>query len=246
MRKNIKVFEYDSVGSTNTEAKDHAANCESREPVLFVARSQSAGRGRLGRSFLSRGGKGIYMSLLYFTREPLCDAVSVTTAAAVIVSNAIESTVGEPMRIKWVNDIYNDRGKVAGILAETLPLGEYNAVIVGIGINTGECDFPEELRDIASSIGVISEEQRRKITELITEGLLRFSDAPSLCEYIADYRARSMLNGAEVDFLRTGEIIAHGRVLGIDDDGGLIFLRDGEHEPELIHTGEVSVKNIKR
>ncbi len=246
MGRGFKLIEYECIGSTNAEARAHALSCDSREPVLFVARSQSAGRGRLGRRFLSRNGRGIYMSLLYFTREPLCDAVSVTTAAAVIVARAIESTVEEPMRIKWVNDIYNSCGKVAGILAETLRLGEYNAVIVGIGINTGECDFPEELRDIASSIGEVSEEQRQGIIDTIAEGLLRFADAPSLCEYIADYRARSMLDGAEVDLLRTGEVIAHGRVLGIGDDGGLIFLRDGENEPELIHTGEVSVRNIKR
>ncbi len=245
MGRGFKLIEYECIGSTNAEAKAYAASADSRGPVLFVARAQSAGRGRLGRSFLSRGGRGIYMSLLYFTHEPLCDAVSVTSSAAVIVSKAIESTVGEPMRIKWVNDIYNSDGKVAGILAETLPLGEYNAVIVGIGINTGECDFPEELRDIASSIGAISEEQRQGMIEQIADGLLCFADAPLLCEYMADYRARSMLDGAEIDLLRAGEIVAHGRVLGIDDDGGLMFLRDGECKPEIIRTGEVSVRNIK-
>ena len=93
----IKAIEYECVGSTNTEAKEYAARAESFEPVLFVAREQSAGRGRLGRSFLSRRGRGIYMSLLYFTEDDLSDAVSVTTRAAVVVARAIEEVVKSPM-----------------------------------------------------------------------------------------------------------------------------------------------------
>ncbi len=241
MRSDIKLVEYDTVGSTNAEAKAYALRAIDTRPVLFVAREQSAGRGRLGRSFISRRGQGIYMSLLYYTSEPLLDAVSVTTRAAVAAAKAIENATGEPMRIKWVNDIYDRCGKVSGILVETLGVGELTAIVVGIGINTGEEAFPEELRGIASSIGEIGEEQRRAIIDDIVDKLIDGDD-----QYMSEYRKRFMLEGAHVDLLSAGEIIGDGVVLGVSDDGGLIFLRDGESEPEIIRTGEVSVRNIKR
>lgn len=240
--ENVKIIRYESIDSTNLEAKKHAAENDGRAPVLFIAREQSAGRGRLGRSFSSRRDGGIYMSLLYFTEHTLADAVSITTAAAVCVARAIESATGEGMKIKWVNDIYNDRGKVAGILTETLSVGNQTAVVVGIGINTGVEDFPPELRGIASSIGEIDDAKRESIIYSITSALLSHENDPTSREYMADYRERFMLAGAEVNLLRAGEIIARGRVEGVTDDGGLIFLRSGAVNPEIIHTGEVSVR----
>ena len=237
MLEKIKVIEYECVGSTNAEAKEYAARAEAFEPILFVAREQSAGRGRLGRSFLSRKGRGIYMSLLYFTENALIDAVSVTTRAAVVVARAIEDITGKPMKIKWVNDIYNSRGKVSGILAESLLVGERRAVIVGIGINIGEDDFPPELASIASSIGDISEEQRQDMILRIAEGLL-YGES----DVMDEYRKRFMLCGERVELFSAGESLGCGTVLGVSDDGGLIFLRDGNTNAEIIRTGEVSVR----
>ncbi len=241
----IKIFEYDTVGSTNTEAKEYARRALTDESALFVARAQSDGRGRMGRSFLSRDGRGIYMSLLYFAKGALCDAISITTAAALYTAEAIENVTGNRMRIKWVNDIYNDRGKVAGILTEAVTLGESTAVIVGIGINTGEDSFPEELRGIASSIGEISERERQDIISNIVSSLLDHAKAPESREYMKGYRERFMLDGAYVDLISAGERIASGHVKGVSDDGGLIFLPDGESEERMISTGEVSVRKIK-
>lgn len=242
MSDGLKVIEYESVGSTNAEAKEYALRVADREPVLFIAREQSAGRGRLGRSFLSRRGQGIYMTLLYFTDESLSDAISVTSAAAVVVARAIEDATGSQMKIKWVNDIYNSQGKVAGILTESVSLGATSAIIVGIGINVGDIDFPEELRGIASSIGEISEEQRREIVFKIAEGLLSHADNCTDKSFMDEYRKRSMLDGEEVELFRAGESVGIGRVEGISDDGGLIILLDGESETTVIRTGEVSVR----
>ena len=242
MKRAIKLIEYDSIGSTNAEAKEYAKRTSERVSVLFVAREQSAGRGRLGRSFLSRRGQGIYMSLLYFTSEELSDAISVTSAAAVVVARAIEDIVGERMRIKWVNDIYNSRGKVAGILAEALSLGDVNAMVVGIGINIGEEDFPEELRGVASSIGVVSEEQRGKIIFDIADGILSHAESCTDKSFMDEYRARSLLDGETVELFSAGESLGICRVVGVDDDGGLVVLFEGESEVRVIRTGEVSVR----
>lgn len=240
--ESFKIIRYDNIGSTNAEAKKYAAVTDSRTPVLFLAREQSAGRGRLGRSFYSKLSGGIYMSLLYFTDSALSDAVSITTAAAVFTAEAIEASTGERMKIKWVNDIYNERGKVAGILTETVSVGRQTAVVVGIGINTGVEDFPAELCGIAASIGEVDESEREYIALSIARSLLEHAKAPTRREYMTRYRERFMLGGKEVDLLRAGEVVAHGKVLGVTDDGGLIFCSDGEQESEIVHTGEVSVR----
>lgn len=242
MRQSVRIIKYECIGSTNAEAKRYAVENGSREPVLFLAREQSAGRGRLGRDFVSRRDGGIYMSLLYFTDSALSDAISVTTAAAVFVARAIEGATGEEMKIKWVNDVYNSRGKVAGILTETVSVGEYTAVVVGIGINTGKEDFPEEICGIAASIGEIDEGRREHIIGSVTGSLLAHAKKPEGREYMTEYRKRFMLMGVEVALLRAGNIIARGRAEGVTDDGGLILLKEGESKPEIIRTGEVSVR----
>lgn len=243
MENEIDVRIFDLVDSTNSEAK-RCAEDSLRSPVLFVAREQSQGRGRMGRSFLSRRAMGIFMSLLYFTDKPMCDAVSVTTAAAAIVAKEIESVSGNPMKIKWVNDIYNDRGKVCGILTETLPVGGGFAVIVGIGINIGDDTFPEELKNIASSIGDIGGNEDGLIAK-ITDALLFHSRFPEDRSYMAEYRKRFMLEGEQVDFLQNGEKVGSGRVVGVDDDGSLIYVPDGKNEAVALRSGEVSVRKTK-
>ena len=239
MTEQFKVIEYDVTGSTNADAKNYARNAESFESAVFVAREQTAGRGRMGRSFLSRADKGIYLSVLYFTDSALTDAVSITTRAAVVIAHAIEAVIGQKMKIKWVNDIYNERGKVAGILAESLNVGGKTAVIVGVGINIGKDDFPPELENIAASIGEISEDERSEIIRLVANGLL---DRSKL-DYMDEYRARFMHEGERVELFSAGESIGIGTALGVNDDGGLIFLQDGEASPRVIRSGEISVRN---
>jgi BirA family biotin operon repressor/biotin-[acetyl-CoA-carboxylase] ligase len=182
------------------------------------------------------------MSLLYFTPGELCDAVKVTTAAASAVALAIERVSGKQMRIKWVNDIYNDSGKVCGILAETLPVGDKHAVIVGVGVNTGEISFPEELATIASSIGDIDGEENRLIA-LIANGILAYVSDPSDRSYMDAYKARFMLLEKSVNLFRADELVCSGRVVGVDDDGGLLLLPEGESEPIVVHSGEVTVRS---
>lgn len=243
--KDLSVKVFDVIDSTNAEAKRYAMETSDvTHPVLFVAKEQSAGRGRMGRHFLSRLECGIYMSLLYYTRG-LSDAVNVTTAAAVSVALGIETVTGNPMLIKWVNDIYNDKGKVCGILAESLRVGNRYAVVVGIGINVGDVSFPEELQGIASTIGEVNGEESRLIAR-IADSLLEYALDPSDRSYMADYRARFMLQDVLVDLYRADEKVASGRVLGVDDDGGLIFLPDGEKVPTVIRSGEVSVRKLKK
>ena len=241
---NIKIF--DVIDSTNSEAKRMALSHDTQggfAPTLLVAKEQTLGRGRMGRRFVSNLG-GIYMSLVYVTEKPLSDAVSITTATASVVAEAIESIIGAPMKIKWVNDIYNDRGKVAGILAEAVSVGERIAVIVGIGINTGASDFPEEIQNVASSIGELDGQESLLIAK-IADGLLYCAENPKDRSYMEAYRKRFMLKGKTVDLIRGGERVGGGKVIGVDDNGGLLLLPDGQADPIVIQSGEVSVRESK-
>jgi BirA family biotin operon repressor/biotin-[acetyl-CoA-carboxylase] ligase len=243
--RRVDVIEFELIDSTNAEAKRMATSLyESRDltPRLLVAKEQTAGRGRMGRSFLSRAGRGIFMSLLYFTDKPLADAVSVTTAAAAIVAEAIEEVTGNPMRIKWVNDIYNEKGKVCGILAETVAVDVNRvAVVVGIGINVGDDEFPKELRNIASSIGDVGGKEETLVASIVGK-LLIHAENPSDNSYMAEYRKRFMLQDVDVNILKNDEIVGSGRVLGVDDSGGLVLLPDGGEETITLHTGEVTIR----
>ncbi len=239
----ISVQVYDLIDSTNAEAKRLVLGGV-RKPRLLVAREQSAGRGRLGRQFLSRREQGLFFSLLYFTQEALADAVSVTTAAATVTALAIERATGASMRIKWVNDIYNECGKVCGILAETLPVDGGFAVVVGIGINVGKDDFPPELQGIASSIGDVDGKEAGLVAEIADE-LLAHGEHPTDRSYMQAYRERFLLAGAEVNLLVGGEVIDSGIVLGVTDDGGLI-LKNRDGEIKMVHSGEVSVRKREK
>ena len=238
----IKVVAYEEIGSTNLEAKRYAADAADRTPVLFLARSQSAGRGRLGRDFLSRSDLGIYMTLLYFTHEDIGSAVTVTTASAVAAATSIEDVTGENIAIKWVNDLYLRQRKVAGILVESLPINEGYAVAVGIGINVGANEFPEELKSIATSLGALSDQKCAEIVAKTCKKILAHTEDHKNRAYMAEYRKRFMLGGGEVTLWVAGEEIMTGRVCGVNDDGALLIMPDGEKEIKAISSGEVTVR----
>ena len=233
---NIEVLE--SIDSTNSYAKRYAAEACDRTPSLFVALEQSAGRGRVGRSFISRRDRGIYMTLLYFA-DDISDTVRVTTSAAVAVALSIEEITGKKMKIKWVNDIFDEYGKVSGILVEGVPCEIGYAVVIGVGINVGEGEFPEELIGIASSIGEIGSDRGRLISQ-IADRLLDIAKNPADTSYMEDYRARFMLRGKQVELIGVDGGARLGRVLGVEDDGGLIIEGDGGRE--VIRSGSVSVR----
>ena len=112
-----RIFRYDTVDSTNTEAK-RLLNAGDRGNFLVVADEQTAGRGRQGKQFYSPRGTGIYMTMVVHHGRRLQDAVSVTTAAGVAVCRAIEELTDKHPQIKWVNDVYIDDKKICGILTE--------------------------------------------------------------------------------------------------------------------------------
>ena len=224
--------------STNTEAKKRF--CEGAcETVLIVAETQTAGRGRQGKSFYSPAGSGVYFTLLRTASEPLASLVSVTCAAAVAVMRAIRDCTGRQTQIKWVNDLLFDGRKVCGILTEGMT-GTRNALAIGIGINLRPAKFPPELAGIAGSVGD-TETPRSVLIAAAVRNLLGFLEKPGERDWLTDYRKHSCLIGREILFWKDGKSTS-GSVSGIDRDGGLI-VKTGQGT-EVLRTGEITVRSV--
>lgn len=234
--------------STNNVLKKMASEGAPSGTVV-TADCQTAGKGRLGRTFSSPAGKGIYLSYLMRPDTDMELISTITCYAAVAVSNAIHSVCNITPSIKWVNDLQINGKKVCGILTEMTG----NAVIIGIGINVNNApsDLPEEIRGIASSIrqetGLDHDISREAlISELIKELDKINRTFPSLHEeYLSAYRSMCSTVGLDVSVVsahnHTSEVPRPGKAVGIGDDFSLCVLFDDGHTEEL-RSGEVSVR----
>ena len=144
---------YDSIDSTNLEALRWAAEQGAGEGSLVVADTQTAGRGRWGRSWLSQPGAALMFSLVLRPEIPMEPGL-ITTAGGLAVAGAIERTTGLRAAIKWPNDVLVDDRKVSGVLVETRSVGHAaNAVVLGAGINLHrQPELPDEIAEGATSI----------------------------------------------------------------------------------------------
>lgn len=241
----LEVFP--SVGSTNTLLKERAA-AGAPEGTVILSGAQTAGRGRLGRSFYSPPGTGLYMSLLLRPKLAAAESTDITACAAVAVAEAIEEAAGVPTGIKWVNDVLIRGKKVCGILTEAsvdCESGMMNYVVTGIGINLRPPagDFPEELRAIA---GAIFEEdalpdQRCHLAAAVLDRFLGYYRCLSSREYAEGYRKRSVVLGKSIFLLSPGQEPVPARALDIDDDFALL-VQLGDGSVKRVNTGEVSIR----
>ncbi len=237
---------YDELDSTNNKMKEYIYSGK-RDVDLIIADSQTAGRGRMGRTFDSPSGHGIYMSMLIKSDMKSKNALLITSAAAVAVVRAVRKLTGVEAVIKWVNDIYIGKRKVCGILAEAVSCGGKGMdVVLGIGINvtSSEDMFSENVRGIAGSLYVSGKYDIDKVSrnEIIAEVVNEFNLICSNIEkreFIGDYRKYSNVIGKDIKFLKDNEWIS-GRAVDIDEDGGLMVdTCDGR---VLLNTGEISLR----
>lgn len=240
----LKLIFLKETDSTNEAAKRYLAQEKIRN-ALIVAKLQTAGKGRRGRTFYSPADEGIYMSLLFTPKEGLEDIIAVTTAASVIVARAIESVSGQKVSVKWVNDLYAGGRKICGILAEAvLPTDENDetAVILGIGINVGNESFPDELKDIAGSLhaGIQTNLWKKQLIQTITKGLCAFLEDIKNTSYLEEYRQRSMVIGREI-ICYEGNCTYCATATDIDERGGLVVI-DEKGERKVLHSGEITIR----
>ncbi len=228
------VLVLEETDSTNTFLKNQAK--EKCEGAVVIAQRQTAGRGRLGRTFISEK-NGLYMSI--FLKPEFQDITRITTMAAVAVLRAVEKFSGKNAYIKWVNDIFLNGKKVSGILTEGVFDGNcLTGAILGIGVNLfkPEKGMDESIKDIA---GYIFEETSDIADEFASFIINNFFEIYRTGKYIEEYRSKSLLTGKEVFYIKDGEEVL-GTVQGIDDEFGLV-LKIGK-DITVLKCGEVSVK----
>ena len=148
-----ELFVFDTVGSTNDEARAFAEKNKGKD-AFFIAREQTSGRGRRGRVFVSREG-GLYMSYLLHPKMPAADSVMLTVFSAVALAEVIEEMTDAKVGIKWVNDLFLGGKKLAGILAEggfSKDGKGFEYAVVGIGINLHGCTLAPEILGLATTL----------------------------------------------------------------------------------------------
>lgn len=234
----IEIHFYECTDSTNTRAKEWAKHSTEKRPAVFIANEQSAGRGRLGRSFVSNGGAGIYMSILTHPDELGANATSVTARAAVSLANATESLTDCKIQIKWVNDLYLGGKKLAGILTEGEidENGKIAYQVVGMGINVYKNAISDEISHIATSLENETSavpDRSKLVAKIISEFMSDRAD------YYDEYKARSFIIGKNVTVVKLTESY-EAKVVNIDSDFSLIIERDGI--TERLFTGEISLR----
>ena len=250
----------DKIDSTNSYAKglDTASDTH-----LVIASEQTAGRGRLGRSFYSPAEKGIYMSIAFEPDFNLDKSLFVTTISAVAACRAIEDVTGLHPKIKWVNDIYLDGQKLSGILTEAesnFESGKIQKIIVGIGINCFACELPEGIRDVAGCLENPGEDFTRN--RLIAAFCNYFFDMITNFDHskiLRDYKSRSFILGEQILIFnpaiarqigRPDEHLHDGiraRAIDIDENGGLVveFLEGRfSRQMQTLTSGEISIRKV--
>ena len=239
------ILFFDTIDSTNTRAKVLAAQGAPAGTVL-IADHQTGGRGRLGRTFLSPAGTGIYMSVILRPQCPPAQLMHLTCAAAVAACDAVERAAGLRPGIKWTNDLVYGGRKLAGILTELglSPAGLVDWAVIGIGINClqTEADFDPSIRSFAGSLAMFAPCDRAKVAAALVEAFSSL-DLDRKEDIMARYRADCITLGREVSLLRGTEAVRHGKAVDIDADGGLIV----EFAPgrrETVNSGEISIRGM--
>lgn len=235
---------HSELDSTNLRAKALAAN-GAPHGYLVIADSQKQGRGRFGRSFFSPEHSGVYITYVLRPKMTAERAAMITSMAAVAVARAIEAVADVKAGIKWVNDIYLNGRKTCGILCEAsmdFESGMLEYAVLGIGVNVAQMAFPEELRDIATSISneCGAPVSRSRLIAEISNQLEALYPQLETGEFMAESRARSVVIGREVTVLR-GEERFPAKVLDIDIQGRLV-VQTGDGNISRLGSGEISVK----
>ncbi len=257
-----KVEVFKTIDSTNTEAKrrlNSSSRAEALHGTVLFAEHQSAGRGRFSRSFYSPKGAGLYFSLIFCPSIPtraekeVPSSALYTAISATVICRCLKA-LGFAPQIKWVNDIYLNGKKICGILSEgiiDMETSSVQAVIIGIGLNVKETNFPPELKDKAGSLfteidSSFSEAEapslnRNVLASSIISSLIEaLYGLHSQGELMEEYKSLSLLTGKKVRVLPFADTPYEALVLGISDLGHLIIETDDGKKDELI-SGEVSL-----
>lgn len=234
--RDIQVFQ--ETNSTN-DVVEKLARDGVAEGVVVFAESQSKGRGRLGRKWISPTGEGLWFSVLLRPQLPPASATQLTIAAATAVTRAIRLETGLLPQIKWPNDILLEGRKVVGILTElSAELDRVRYVIIGIGVDVNIKEFPAELADSATSLAAAAGKNfiRAEIAAAILKELdadyarITHGEFSALAE---EWERQCVTLGRRVQ-IHIGERTIAGRAESLDGDGALLLRTDYGHLERIV------------
>ena len=221
-----KILRYESVSSTNNEVAQLASR-GAEEGTAVVADEQTAGRGRLQRTWASRKGAGLYFSILLRPKISQDRWPLITFMAALAVGDALQEACELETEIKWPNDLLAGERKICGILAEVVETELGRAVVLGIGINLTSEAYPKELAGRAVSVAELA--VRPVERELVLAALLRaltrryvqMQEPGGASLIIEEWMGRSSYGEGKLVRVTNGDEILTGVTRGLENDGAL-------------------------
>ena len=244
------LYWFDCLGSTNTKAK-RMAKAGAPHGTVLIASQQTGGRGRMGRSFCSPAGAGVYLSVIL---RPQCapdQLMHLTCAAGVAMCDAVTRVAGFTPGIKWINDLVYEKRKLGGILTELgidTATGQVDYAIIGIGINCLQSkeDFPAELRDMAGSLAMFAETavSPEALAGAMVEALWQMSlGLLSHKKAVMDRYCSLCVTLNQPVCIHKAEERLYGFAADIEEDGALVVaFPDGTRQ--TVNSGEVSVRGL--
>lgn len=238
-----EIVHFESIDSTNNYAKS-VAN-EKVDGAVIISEEQIGGRGRLGKKWHSKKYDGIWMSIILKPDISPMDAPFITLIAGVSIVKALDN-LGIKSTIKWPNDIILNNKKVCGILTElSAEIERVNYIVLGIGINVKTLDFPEDIKNIATSIKKESYEASRvdiirNILEEFEKNYIDYTVNGDKSKTLDICRKFSAIINKEIYIIKNNEkeIV---KCIDINSDGNLI-VQDKEGNKKEIVSGEVSIR----
>lgn len=235
------VFCYESVGSTNDVAHRFAKD-GARSGTIILADFQTKGRGRNAKKWVAQKGENIVTSVILRPTVSLENLTYLPLLAALSVAQTVEEIIGERVEIKWPNDILIRRKKVSGVLVETsAQAGAVDYVVVGIGLNVNQAQFPDDLAERATSLFLETGVLHDQATLFVS--LMRFLDANyarlesgDTESILSMWRAHCEMFGKHITFYQ-GDLKREGIALDIDERG---FLKvEIEQKEERLSQAEI-------
>lgn len=216
------------------------------EGTVVVAAVQTAGRGRLGRTWISTPGDGLYLSIVLRPTLPFEELWQIGFAASLAAAESVSEITGLQTSLKWPNDVLVRGGKVSGILIETMADSDgSHVVIVGIGVNINTPNFPADLAHKATSI--VMETGKRTDIQAVEDQLLESIRAKySLCLdgrfdlILHDWKKMDCTSGRKLTVHLPNGCV-HGTAVAVDGDGNLVLQKE-DGEILSIATGEVVIQ----
>ena len=238
-----KVYSFESIDSTNTCAKA-LASCFSPEGTVVIAEKQTAGRGRLGRSWQANPGENLTFSIVLRPGPAKGTVNLLPLLVAVAVADAVQALTGVSAGCKWPNDLLLGGKKFAGILLEgALKEDALDFVVVGVGVNVHQTEFPEDLSGRATSLRLATGKtvDREELFKLIlerVEDLYLGTRSAGFNGILPLWHARSAMTGTTVS-VQAGDAVLTGVVTGLSPEGGLVLRTNGAEQ--TVYAGDVTV-----